>query len=483
MRQSVMPPATDVLPASYGPLLEEVRALLPARVQKLSVGAQGELVVELYAGEKRPLTVDLGPGGLRLVLARPDDVVTPDKPPAVQGLLRKELVPSRLEAVDLDAERGALQLRFLRPDEKQRAIVLELSERDPRALLLALGDVERVLSVLHGGLSAKDGRDLRRGRPYEAPRAPGALLPLTTTAPSDDGARGALEEQRGELKDLRARLKAEARRLERLARGLEGDLAKHGDPDALALDGELLKTALGQVNRGTREISVVDFEGRPRVIALDPALDARGNLDRLFKRARRAREGVARVRPRLDEVKARAARVAELREALAREPVDEGALEEARELVGARAFGPSARRRAVLEGGRKPWRAFSATGGVIVKVGRSAKDNDDLTFHYARGNDLWLHTRDAPGSHVILPLEGGKDPPPELLLDAAHLAVWFSPVRESERADVQYARRKHVKKPGKGAAPGFVHIHGEKVLHLKVDRARIERLLASEVAA
>lgn len=474
---------TGVLPATYGALLDEVRALLPARLQKISVGRAGELVLELYAGEKRPLTVDLRPSALRLVLARPDDVVTPDKPPAAQGLLRKELVPSRLEAVPFDAERGVLRLDFARPDGKARALVLELSAKEPRVLLVTSGETERVLGVMSGGLGARDGRDLRRGRPYALPREGATLLPLSTTAPPAAAEGGVSGAESGELKELRARLKSEARRLERLASGLERDLAKHGDPEALAEQGELLKTALGRVKKGTREIEVLGFDGAPRTLALDPALDGKGNLERLFKRARRAREGVARIAPRLADVKQQSERVANLREALSSEPLDEALLDEARDLVGARAFGPSARRKAVLEGGRKPWRAFRATGGVVVKVGRSARDNDDLTFHHARGNDLWLHTRDAPGSHVIVPLDGGKDPTPDLLLDAAHLAVWFSPVRERERADVQYARRKQVKKPGKGAAPGFVHIHGEKVLHLKVDRARLERLLASEVAA
>ena len=114
-------------------------------------------------------------------------------------------------------------------------------------------------------------------------------------------------------------------------------------------------------------------------------------------------------------------------------------------------------------------------------VGRSARDNDALTFHHAKGNHTWLHARGVAGSHVIVPraLDGLDG---ELLIDAAHLAAWFSPSRGEARVDVQLALRKHVRKPAPGAPPGFVHIAKERVVHLVVDEARTRRLLDAERA-
>ena len=127
---------------------------------------------------------------------------------------------------------------------------------------------------------------------------------------------------------------------------------------------------------------------------------------------------------------------------------------------------------------RKPYREFTTLAGSTVLVGRSAADNDVLTLRVARGNDLWLHTRDAPGSHVVLRLQRGAEPDEEDVLDAAHLAVHFSPLRESTRVAVHVARRKRVHKP-KGAKPGLVTLSGGRVVQLRVQPQRIQRLLAS----
>jgi predicted ribosome quality control (RQC) complex YloA/Tae2 family protein len=78
-------------------------------------------------------------------------------------------------------------------------------------------------------------------------------------------------------------------------------------------------------------------------------------------------------------------------------------------------------------------------------------------------------------------LDQGKPPDQETLLDAAHLAVHFSDARGAPQADVAYTRAKHVRKP-KGSAPGAVVYSQEKVLLLRVEPARIERLLAEEEA-
>jgi predicted ribosome quality control (RQC) complex YloA/Tae2 family protein len=128
---------------------------------------------------------------------------------------------------------------------------------------------------------------------------------------------------------------------------------------------------------------------------------------------------------------------------------------------------------------RLPYKTFTASRGSELRVGRSARDNDQLTFRHAKGNDLWLHTADAPGSHVVLCLSGKGDPDSEEVLDAATLAVHFSPLREATRADVHTARVKEVKKP-RGAKPGLVTLSGGKTLHVRMQPERLQRLLSRE---
>jgi predicted ribosome quality control (RQC) complex YloA/Tae2 family protein len=125
---------------------------------------------------------------------------------------------------------------------------------------------------------------------------------------------------------------------------------------------------------------------------------------------------------------------------------------------------------------RKPYKLFRGRNGAEIRVGRNAADNDDLTFHHSKGGDLWLHTADCPGSHVILCLDKGAEPDPEDLLDAAHLAAHFSPMREATKVNVHVARRKEVHKP-KGAKPGLVTLSGGKVVALRMQPERLRRLL------
>jgi predicted ribosome quality control (RQC) complex YloA/Tae2 family protein len=125
---------------------------------------------------------------------------------------------------------------------------------------------------------------------------------------------------------------------------------------------------------------------------------------------------------------------------------------------------------------RIAYRAFHSKRGTEIRVGRNARDNDTLTFRHAHGNDIWLHTAEAPGSHVVLKVQPRSEPDDEDLLDAAHLAVHFSPLRGAKRCPVHVARRKEVHKP-RGAKPGLVTLSGGRILQVRVQPERLERLL------
>lgn len=125
---------------------------------------------------------------------------------------------------------------------------------------------------------------------------------------------------------------------------------------------------------------------------------------------------------------------------------------------------------------RKPYRSFVGSKGSEIRVGRTARDNDTLSIRLARGSDYWLHTADVPGSHVILCTARGQEPHQEEILDAAHLAIHFSPVRGTDRAPVHVVQRKHLHKP-KGAKPGLVTLSGGRILEVRVQPERLSSLL------
>jgi predicted ribosome quality control (RQC) complex YloA/Tae2 family protein len=132
---------------------------------------------------------------------------------------------------------------------------------------------------------------------------------------------------------------------------------------------------------------------------------------------------------------------------------------------------------------RKPidrWaRRFVAKDGSEIRVGRGAAENDRLTLNGARGHDLWLHARGTAGAHVVLRLEKGKAPDPEAVLDAAHLAAFFSSAKNDSKVEVIHTEAKHVRKT-KGDPPGRVSVAKGTTILIEVDRARLDRLLGRE---
>lgn len=282
---------------------------------------------------------------------------------------------------------------------------------------------------------------------------------------------------RGKLVD---RVERKLSRARALVKGLELRLQASAQHERLRSDGELLKANMHLLRRGLPAIELADHfvEGAPlRRIELDPKRSPQDNLTHVFERAKKLERALGVVQGELvlahnrlrdlEALQAQALAPEIDADRLDAEAVARGLLDPPQEADERKRKEPQA---------RLPYRLFRAIHGAEIRVGRSARDNDDLTFHHARGNDVWLHTSDAPGSHVVLCLAGASEADPEDLLDAAHLAVHFSPLRESRRASVHVARRKEVHKP-RGAKPGLVTLSGGRILHLRLQPERLARLL------
>lgn len=100
----------------------------------------------------------------------------------------------------------------------------------------------------------------------------------------------------------------------------------------------------------------------------------------------------------------------------------------------------------------KPMHFVSSTGADIY-VGKNNRQNDELTLRFASPNDIWMHTKNIPGSHVIV--KGASEQDTATMTEAALLAAYYSRARGSENVAVDYTPRKYVKKPA-GAKPGMV---------------------------
>ena len=107
---------------------------------------------------------------------------------------------------------------------------------------------------------------------------------------------------------------------------------------------------------------------------------------------------------------------------------------------------------------------FTASDGTQIFVGRNNLQNDRLTLKTAAKTDIWLHTQNIPGSHVIIAANGTM-PSEQTILEAAQLAAWHSKAQQSAQVPVDYCLVKYVKKPV-GAKPGMVIFTNQKTLYV-----------------
>jgi len=300
-----------------------------------------------------------------------------------------------------------------------------------------------------------------------------------------DGRRDALRRALG---------KAIARVTRRVA-AVEGDLARIDGADDLARRAQTFVVAAASAPRGVDRLRATDWasgEAREVELPIDPARGALEQIDALFKRARRLKEGAKIAQGRIAAAKSSLDGLVKALAALAAPEADLDAIAASARAAAPRDFKgapspnarePSGPRAAPGRGSRDlprpPYRLFFGASGARILVGRGAAHNDTLTLRVARPHDLWLHAKDRNGAHVVVALEKGASCPADLLVEAAHLAAHFSDAREERVVDVQYTPRKYLRKP-RGSAPGLVVVDREKVLVLRKDDATLKRLLETE---
>lgn len=421
---------------------------------------------------------------------------TPDNPSSLLQVVRAHATGARVEALEQVAGDRIVILRILQRDPllnlQHYRLIAELTGL--HANLLFVDPADRILGVLRAQSSAR--RKVRPGMTYEPPPPPPSVGERARPNRFADAAeRGGLtalsravedyfgtlilsdtwEQRRQQLLGTLARKRAW---LAESVREKTAALANARDRESLRQRGELLKTLTHEIQRGQTAVRTTNFydpEQPEIVIALDPLLRPQQNVEEYFKRYKKLKAAEEQLRARLADAHALAVKVDDLIDALSAEPS-----RDALDLVEAemKALGllsdaaPAGSRIETAQGPRQ----FTSGDGFEILVARNQRENETLTFRIARGNDLWLHVSDWPGPHVIIRRNRGQEIPYGTLLDAAHLAIFFSKIRGATVADVVYTERKYVQKP-RGAKTGTVYCASAKRLAVRRDEARLERLL------
>lgn len=265
--------------------------------------------------------------------------------------------------------------------------------------------------------------------------------------------------------NLVASLRKEITRRKKLQVNLRKDLIAHGNPEEHKRVGDLLLANIASARRVGNKVSLTDYyaEDAPEVeIEVDENLTLPEAASAYFSRYTKAKRAVEEIGARLAqleiELEKLGTKLVKLEKAIATR--DASALTEFEE----KKASPAAVRKKKKASPTLPgMRRYQSSDGYEVLVGRTARDNDQLTFRVARPNDLWLHAGDYPGSHVIVRNSSRSDIPHRTIIEAAQLAAKFSQARKDAKVDIHYTRRKFLTKP-KGSAPGLVHMSSFKTI-------------------
>jgi len=283
-------------------------------------------------------------------------------------------------------------------------------------------------------------------------------------------------------------LKDETARVRRKLAAQRESLEKAENAETYRLYGELITANLWQLTKGQAEAVVVNYydpDGGQIAIPLDPALTPQENAQAYYRRYQKARSGLNAILEQIGKSEAELAYLEQVEVAL-EEAGSLPDLEEIRRELAAEGYlsqqdgGPSRRGARAAEAKDQkaaPPLTVRSSDGLEIWIGRNNRQNDYLTLRLAAPTDLWFHTKNIPGSHVILRVPPGREVPERAILEAAALAAYHSKARGSSNVPVDYTLRKHVRKPN-GARPGMVIYEQQKTLYVTPDPEKIPLLQA-----
>ncbi|HBL60961.1 MAG TPA: hypothetical protein DDZ80_21770 [Cyanobacteria bacterium UBA8803] len=257
-------------------------------------------------------------------------------------------------------------------------------------------------------------------------------------------------------------------KLRQKASSFEQRLQESDEADEYRQQADLLMAYLQDWQPGMKSITLPEFEtNKPVTIPLNPEKNAVQNAQALYKRHQKLKRARQAVEPLLQDVQEEIQYLEQVEAALRIQETyntseDLQTLAEIREELIQQGYLDAPEQRSRIPEVSQPYR-YRTPSGFDVLIGRNNRQNDRLTFRTAGDYDLWFHSQEIAGSHVLLRLEPGTVPDEVDLQFAANLAAYYSQGRQSDQVPIVYTKPKHVYKP-KGAKPGMAIYKQEQIL-------------------
>jgi len=317
-------------------------------------------------------------------------------------------------------------------------------------------------------------------RQYKYAESAGSISQVLDTFYASRDRAERLRQKKSELYKV---LNTAVERCERKLAIQEETLREVADREKFKLYGELITANIYAIGQNKESVSLLNYyseKGDEYVdIPLDPHLLPQQNAQRYFKKYAKAKNTFIHTSRQLEDTRNELEYLESVIQTLDNCASLHEIDEVRQELTEQGYISPKKKRKAGKSTSKgqdkmtEPLR-FRSSDGFDIYVGKNNRQNDYLTLKFARSGDIWLHTKNIPGSHVIVKLNGNKLPD-RTLEEAAVLAAWHSKARMSSNVQVDYTAAKNVKKPS-GAKPGMVNYVNYNTVVVNPDKALVDRL-------
>ena len=289
------------------------------------------------------------------------------------------------------------------------------------------------------------------------------------------GERDRIERMRARSQDLLRILTNASNRLSRKINIQKAELSHCAERDKLRIYGDLINSNLYNIEKGSSSVKLQNFydENLKTVeIKLNPALSPSQNAQKYYKEYHKQRTAEKMLTEQINQAQQELQYLETVFEELSRAGIERDLSEIREELMeqGYIRVPKGKKKNPVSLGPMK----FKSTDGFEILVGRNNRQNDRLTMKQAKKHDIWLHTKNIPGSHTII-VTDGKQVSEKAIFEAATLASYNSRGKDSTQVPVDYTEVKNVSKP-QGAKPGMVIYVKYKTIFVTPNSDYIEKL-------
>ena len=309
------------------------------------------------------------------------------------------------------------------------------------------GKIQKVLTYNEfSEFSQKENTNLENSRKYFETLNDGLNAYFKTTITSN-----VISEKK---KNLLKYVDSQIKKFKKIEKNIKVDLKKNENFENYKNIGDILAANMHQIKYGMKKVTVFDFYNNQEItINLDPLLSPNDNLNFYYNKYNKGKRTISALNSRFLDIQNEIKYFEEIKMFIEKEN-DFIGIEEIENELNLTNNGNKSKNKIKLNKPKKRELLSFNYKGFQIFVGRNNKENEEISFSKGQPNDIWLHIKDIPGSHVLI-LRNNQELPNDVLLHAANLACEYSKAKKGDKVTVNYCERKFVKKI-KNSKPGNV---------------------------